>query len=129
MHFSTPRDASASIPGKERGEDHPRPFLALLFHCSVGRLRPTEEVRFELTGPSRAHRFSRPAHSTTLPLLQDAVFSPGKPWIPLAFPDCRNAILQHPISLRQTAPNFAEFLRLVKSLATSDPALPLVQGQ
>src|SRR2546423_7559169 len=29
-----------------------------------------EEVRFELTGPLRAHRFSRPAHSATLPLLR-----------------------------------------------------------
>jgi site-specific DNA recombinase len=32
-------------------------------------LNSAEEVRFELTGPLRAHRFSRPAHSTTLPLL------------------------------------------------------------
>jgi hypothetical protein len=31
-----------------------------------------EEVRFELTGPFRAHRFSRPAHSATLPLLRSA---------------------------------------------------------
>src|SRR5258708_40070103 len=31
-----------------------------------------EEVRFELTGPLRAHRFSRPAHSATLPLLRQA---------------------------------------------------------
>lgn len=31
-----------------------------------------EEVRFELTGPLRAHRFSRPAHSATLPLLRSA---------------------------------------------------------
>ena len=30
-----------------------------------------EEVGFEPTGPSRAHRFSRPAHSTTLPLLRN----------------------------------------------------------
>ena len=29
-----------------------------------------EEVGFEPTGPLRAHRFSRPAHSTTLPLLR-----------------------------------------------------------
>src|SRR4051812_36110531 len=31
----------------------------------------TEEVGFEPTGPLRAHRFSRPAHSTTLPLLRE----------------------------------------------------------
>src|SRR5271156_4320501 len=30
----------------------------------------TEEVRFELTRPLRAYRFSRPAHSTALPLLR-----------------------------------------------------------
>ena len=29
-----------------------------------------EEVGFEPTGPLRAHRFSRPAHSTALPLLR-----------------------------------------------------------
>src|SRR5688572_7914163 len=38
---------------------------------SRGFLRfSTEEVRFELTGPLRAHRFSRPAHSAALPLLR-----------------------------------------------------------
>src|SRR5882724_3372019 len=31
----------------------------------------TEEVRFELTRPLRAYRFSRPAHSATLALLRD----------------------------------------------------------
>ena len=30
-----------------------------------------EEVRFELTGPLLAHRFSRPAHSAALPLLRN----------------------------------------------------------
>src|SRR5215207_2543700 len=30
----------------------------------------TEEVRFELTRPLRAYRFSRPAHSAALPLLR-----------------------------------------------------------
>jgi hypothetical protein len=31
-----------------------------------------EEVRFELTRPLRAYRFSRPAHSAALPLLRDS---------------------------------------------------------
>lgn len=41
---------------------------------SAGETCPTfslaEEVGFEPTGPLRAHRFSRPAHSTALPLLR-----------------------------------------------------------
>src|SRR5687768_13224129 len=37
----------------------------------AGKLAAAEEVRFELTGPLRAHRFSRPTHSATLPLLRD----------------------------------------------------------
>ncbi len=43
----------------------------------LGEISPhlnlAEEVRFELTRPLRAYRFSRPAHSTTLPLLQNAI--------------------------------------------------------
>src|SRR5271155_5362296 len=47
---------------------------SLRLYCSTapllcGRPAATEEVRFELTRPLRAYRFSRPAHSTTLPLL------------------------------------------------------------
>ena len=41
-------------------------------------LNSAEEVRFELTGPLRAHRFSRPAHSTTLPLLPTLLPIPSR---------------------------------------------------
>src|SRR4051794_32871771 len=47
---------------------------ALVFGVAIAfGQRPTgstEEVRFELTRPLRAYRFSRPAHSAALPLLR-----------------------------------------------------------
>src|SRR5688572_6869064 len=46
-----------------------------------GNLAAAEEVRFELTGPLRAHRFSRPAHSATLPLLRQDATSVAAPAI------------------------------------------------
>src|SRR5687767_11295479 len=39
-------------------------------HAVFADREKAEEVRFELTRPLRAYRFSRPAHSATLPLLR-----------------------------------------------------------
>src|SRR5687767_11933259 len=47
-------------------------------HAVFADREKAEEVRFELTRPLRAYRFSRPAHSAALPLLRSnnsAVFA------------------------------------------------------
>src|ERR1700677_2985546 len=53
---------------------------------TVGVKNGTERGRFELPLPFRADRFSKPAHSTTLPPLQDISLLPAKPGFPSAFP-------------------------------------------
>ena len=74
------------MTGKD-GEQNSRPqwglsgegyLLCLLIYRSTALFcepKP-EEVGFEPTRPLRAYRFSRPAHSTTLPLLQGVILTP-----------------------------------------------------
>ena len=67
-------------------------------------LNKAERGRFELPLPFRADRFSKPAHSTTLPPLQETSLTPAKPWFPSVFPGAvRDGTASH-----FTSPDFAE---------------------